>query len=326
MGGPRSATGQGAAKRRRPDRALRHRVQAGQRGRLRRPAEPLAGAARRLPQGSERLVELSRTRPTALARCFARSSPASTRASPARPDQGAPRGHAARGWPAALAHAPRRHPRPPRTASNARTPGYIHHVGWPGAREYPGHTPNELDRPAKTVKAGVHGVPGGESVLRSDDGSIRYLTVREVARIMTFPDDWRLEGPRESRCANSATPSGRARRGSWSAIAKALAIDDYRPRSRPAAARPGRHQSHHARSAVEGHQARACACVAPCTRGVVASACTPRMCPAARTWWCEAGRSPSSSTATSGTATPPSGNGGDGPVSPTCSRPAPSGG
>lgn len=75
-------------------------------------------------------------------------------------------------------------------------PEWPDHIGWPGAREYPGHTPNELDRPAKTVKAGVHGVPGGETVVRRDNGSIRYLTVREVARIMTFPDSWRLAGPR----------------------------------------------------------------------------------------------------------------------------------
>jgi site-specific DNA-cytosine methylase len=74
--------------------------------------------------------------------------------------------------------------------------GWLHHQGWPGAREYPGHTPNDLDRPSKTIKAGVHGVPGGECVVRLDDGSIRNLTVREVARVMTFPDDWWLAGPR----------------------------------------------------------------------------------------------------------------------------------
>ncbi len=87
-------------------------------------------------------------------------------------------------------------------------PDWIHHLGWPGARSYPGHTPNVLDRPAKTVKAGVHGVPGGESVLRQDDGSIRYLTVREVARIMTFPDHWRLAGPRgeQMRQLGNAVP------------------------------------------------------------------------------------------------------------------------
>jgi DNA (cytosine-5)-methyltransferase 1 len=87
-------------------------------------------------------------------------------------------------------------------------PRHLHHYGWPGAREYPGHTPNELDRPAKTVKAGVHGVPGGETVLRRDDGSIRYMTVREVARVMTFPDHWRLEGPRgeQMRQLGNAVP------------------------------------------------------------------------------------------------------------------------
>lgn len=87
-------------------------------------------------------------------------------------------------------------------------PDWLHHFGWPGAREYPGHTPNDLDRPAKTVKAGVHGVPGGETVLRRDDGTIRYMTVRETARVMTFPDDWRLEGPRgeQMRQLGNAVP------------------------------------------------------------------------------------------------------------------------
>lgn len=87
-------------------------------------------------------------------------------------------------------------------------PRWLHHRGWPGAREYPGHTPNDLDRPAKTVKAGVHGVPGGESVVRLDDGSIRYLTVRETARVMTFPDSWWLAGPRgeQMRQLGNAVP------------------------------------------------------------------------------------------------------------------------
>lgn len=74
--------------------------------------------------------------------------------------------------------------------------GFTDHVGWPGARIYQGHTPNELDRPAKTVKAGVHGVAGGELVMLLDDDSHRYMSVRETARVMTFPDEWRLAGPR----------------------------------------------------------------------------------------------------------------------------------
>ncbi|SLN25143.1 DNA cytosine methyltransferase [Ruegeria meonggei] len=64
----------------------------------------------------------------------------------------------------------------------------------PGARSYPGHTGSPLDEPAKTLKAGVHGVPGGENMLRRPDGSIRYFTVRESARLQTFPDDMVFHG------------------------------------------------------------------------------------------------------------------------------------
>ncbi len=96
----------------------------------------------------------------------------------------------------------------PVAEDKVETPGWLHHARWPGARIYPGHTPNDLDRPAKTVKAGVHGVPGGETVVRLDDGGVRYLTVREVARVMTFPDRWRLAGPRgeQMRQLGNAVP------------------------------------------------------------------------------------------------------------------------
>lgn len=59
-----------------------------------------------------------------------------------------------------------------------------------GARSYPGHTGSPLDEPAKTLKAGDHGVPGGENMLLKPDGSVRYFTVRESARLQTFPDDY----------------------------------------------------------------------------------------------------------------------------------------
>ena len=63
-----------------------------------------------------------------------------------------------------------------------------------GARIYPGHTGSILDAPAKTIKAGDHGVPGGENMIRFSDGSVRYLTVLEAKRLQTFPDDFVIQG------------------------------------------------------------------------------------------------------------------------------------
>jgi len=61
-----------------------------------------------------------------------------------------------------------------------------------GARVYAGHSGSSLDEPSKTIKAGAHGVPGGENMVVLDDGSVRYYTVRESARIQTFPDDYKF--------------------------------------------------------------------------------------------------------------------------------------
>jgi len=66
----------------------------------------------------------------------------------------------------------------------------------PGARLYERHSGSELDWPAKTIKAGVHGVAGGENVLVRDDGKHRYFTLREIARLQCFPDDYFFTGPR----------------------------------------------------------------------------------------------------------------------------------
>ncbi len=68
------------------------------------------------------------------------------------------------------------------------------HVFKPGARSYPGHTGSDFDWPSKTIKAGGHGVPGGENMMRFADGSIRYFTVFEAKRIQTFPDDFVIKG------------------------------------------------------------------------------------------------------------------------------------
>lgn len=64
------------------------------------------------------------------------------------------------------------------------------HVFQPGARAYPGHTGSVLDEPAKALKAGDHGVPGGENMMVLDDGTVRYFTVREAARLQGLPDEW----------------------------------------------------------------------------------------------------------------------------------------
>lgn len=71
---------------------------------------------------------------------------------------------------------------------------FYNHRFQPGARSYKGHTGSPMDEPAKTLKAGVHGVPGGENMLRRADGSVRYFTVRESARLQCFPDDFVFHG------------------------------------------------------------------------------------------------------------------------------------
>jgi DNA (cytosine-5)-methyltransferase 1 len=82
----------------------------------------------------------------------------------------------------------------PRIAIGQTSLRIANHFYNPGARSYAGHTGSDLDEPAKTLKAGDHGVPGGENTVLLDNGDIRYFSVRECARVQTFPDDWVLEG------------------------------------------------------------------------------------------------------------------------------------
>lgn len=62
------------------------------------------------------------------------------------------------------------------------------------ARQYPGHTGSQLDLPSKALKAGVHGVPGGENMFVDDNGACWQFTVRDAARLQGLPDDFVVEG------------------------------------------------------------------------------------------------------------------------------------
>lgn len=68
------------------------------------------------------------------------------------------------------------------------------HVLREGARIYPGHTGSFIDFPSKTIKAGGHGVPGGENMIRYEDGSVRYFTTYEAKLLQTFPIKYRILG------------------------------------------------------------------------------------------------------------------------------------
>ena len=78
----------------------------------------------------------------------------------------------------------------------------------PGARLYTGHTGSNWDWPSKTLKAGVHGVPGGENMLVCADNLPRYYTLREMARLQSFLDPYYFVGARSNviRQIGNATP------------------------------------------------------------------------------------------------------------------------
>lgn len=110
--------------------------------------------------------------------------------------------------------------------------GENQHEFQPGAKTYRNHTGSALDLPAKVLKAGDHGVPGGENMLVGDDGTPRYFSVREAARLQGFPDTWRLHGKRGEcmRQLGNAVPVPLAEAlGRW--IAQAL--DDRDRFARP---------------------------------------------------------------------------------------------
>lgn len=91
---------------------------------------------------------------------------------------------------------------------------FHNHCYQSGARIYKGHTGSPLDLPAKTLKAGDHGVPGGENMMVMDDGCVRYFSVRESARLQTFPDGYVFHGSwtETMRQLGNAVPVALARR------------------------------------------------------------------------------------------------------------------
>lgn len=105
----------------------------------------------------------------------------------------------------------------------------------PGARRYARHTGSRLDWPGKTVKAGVHGVPGGENTIVTEDKTFRYFTLRETARLQTFPDEHIFLGTRTkvTRQIGNAVPCALATaiaRPLFTAVEAALAQNENRKR------------------------------------------------------------------------------------------------
>jgi DNA (cytosine-5)-methyltransferase 1 len=80
---------------------------------------------------------------------------------------------------------------PPPSKRNEPLQGHWQH---PGARVYRNHTGSDWDEPAKALKAGDHGVPGGENIICDRRGNPRYFTIREMARLQCFPDSYFVSG------------------------------------------------------------------------------------------------------------------------------------
>lgn len=96
----------------------------------------------------------------------------------------------------------------PKLRQGQREETILNHFVNRGARSYSGHDGSLIDEPAKTIKAGIHGVPGGENSLHLGGGRIRYFSVRECARLQTFPDDYFIAGSwsRAMRQVGNAVP------------------------------------------------------------------------------------------------------------------------
>jgi DNA (cytosine-5)-methyltransferase 1 len=136
----------------------------------------------------------------------------------------------------------------PEPKENRDADGVLNHRLQPGARPYPGHTGSPLDEPAKTLKAGDHGVPGGENMLAYPDGRVRYFTVRESARLQTFPDDYLFRGV-WSECMRQIGNAVPVELGHVVAAAVRARLDEAGPLTRGKNRRRGATRDDHRREA-----------------------------------------------------------------------------
>ena len=60
-------------------------------------------------------------------------------------------------------------------------------------KEGTGHHPHSL-RDCTPIADFIVQMSTPHELVRFDDGSVRYFSVRECARLQTFPDDWTFEG------------------------------------------------------------------------------------------------------------------------------------
>ncbi|MBK7944790.1 MAG: DNA cytosine methyltransferase [Flavobacteriales bacterium] len=111
----------------------------------------------------------------------------------------------------------------------------LNHNYQPGAKPYPGHTGSQLDLPAKTLKAGDHRVPGGENMIDYGDGTYRYFSVRESARLQTFPDGYLFHGSwtETMRQLGNAVPVRLANAVGASVAVQLLSASESRLKARP---------------------------------------------------------------------------------------------